>query len=375
MNFGSPPEDLDYSIPLEPMLISSVGNQKGALKDLLSSLVDTHPTKLTAKQRDEVRSVYRQILLNVVYNSIRRIYTAVSRSATAYATGSYWRRCGLTYKYTVAVLDRLEKDELIHQFKGLPWYEAGAGFGKLTRVFGRELLAQKLDVPRLCEQIMFEGVEDDRDVLEIKDFGYPASNIDGDHPDRLRLRAINEFLKDYNWQQKGPMRLIYKGSPMHGGRVYSRFQNMPREYRRGMLIGGKPTVELDYKSNHLAMLIALQKHPIPDDPYQAIAEKTNLSRDQVKKFVTAALGASSESSAFGALKKDRFNKELFNKVRDALLSLYPGVPLFRGFGVVLQSLEGQIALDIMYEGVKAGIVVLPVHDSFITTVEKQRLAT
>ena len=45
--------------------------------------------------------------------------------------------------------------------------------------------------------------------------------------------------------------------------------------------------------------------------------------------------------------------------------------MFRGFGVVLQSLEGQIALGIMHEGVKAGVVVLPVHDSLITTVENK----
>ena len=38
---------------------------------------------------------------------------------------------------------------------------------------------------------------------------------------------------------------------------------------------------------------------------------------------------------------------------------------------MMQSLEGQIALDIMYRGAKAGIVVLPVHDSFITTEEHE----
>lgn len=42
------------------------------------------------------------------------------------------------------------------------------------------------------------------------------------------------------------------------------------------------------------------------------------------------------------------------------------VYLFKGMGTVLQSLEGQIALDIMYEGSAAGIPVLPVHDSFLT---------
>jgi hypothetical protein len=371
MNFGLPPEDLDYSIPMEPMRIGLMGEEQEALKEFLTFLVDTHPTKLTKKQKDELRSVYRQILLNVIYNSIRSIYSAVPRGVGAFAKGSYWNRLGLTYRFTISALDRLEAEGYIYQFKGVPWYEAGEGLGKLTRIYGADLLAQKIDVERVREEIVFEGVLDDRDELELKDFGYPASAIDEDHPDRQRLTAINKFLDGFNWQQKGPMRLIYKGSPMHGGRVYSRFQNMPRLHRKGMLISGKPTVELDFKANHLSMLIASQGLPIPADPYTDIAVKTELSRDQVKKFVTASLGASSEDSAFAALKKDRFNKLLFNKVRDALLQLFPGVPLFRGFGTVLQSLEGQIALDIMHQGVIDGVVVLPVHDSFITTLENK----
>ena len=38
---------------------------------------------------------------------------------------------------------------------------------------------------------------------------------------------------------------------------------------------------------------------------------------------------------------------------------------------MLQSLEGQIALDLMEAGANEGIVVLPVHDSFITTIDKE----
>jgi tmRNA-binding protein len=38
---------------------------------------------------------------------------------------------------------------------------------------------------------------------------------------------------------------------------------------------------------------------------------------------------------------------------------------------MLQSLEGQIALDIMEAGATEEIVVLPVHDSYITTVDNE----
>ena len=42
---------------------------------------------------------------------------------------------------------------------------------------------------------------------------------------------------------------------------------------------------------------------------------------------------------------------------------YPEVRLFDGFGIHAQSLEGQMLKDVMLEGVRAGKVVLPVHDA------------
>ena len=78
-SFGLPPEDLDYSLPLEPMRLNVIGEQQSALKDLLTELIEIHPTKLTKDQRHDLRDVYRQILLNVIYNSIRRVYTALPR--------------------------------------------------------------------------------------------------------------------------------------------------------------------------------------------------------------------------------------------------------------------------------------------------------
>jgi hypothetical protein len=87
MDFGRPPEDLDYSFPLEPMRVKTLEGQTNVFKEFLTELVNTHPTKLTAEQRDDVRSVYRQVLLNVIYNSTRRIYTALPRGTAAFKEG------------------------------------------------------------------------------------------------------------------------------------------------------------------------------------------------------------------------------------------------------------------------------------------------
>ena len=364
MDFGRPPEDLDYSFPMEPMRVKTLGGQTGEFKEFLTELVDTHPTKLTAEQRDDVRSVYRQVLLNVVYNSSRRIYTALPRGTAAFKEGGYWSKLGLTYRLTVTVLDRLVADGYTVQMKGV--YNGPGGFARLTRIFGTNNLSKRIDAEKLMQSAEFFW-DDDAAPVVLTNFPYSADVLSDDHPDVMRVKAINKFLKSHAWQQKGPIRIIYKNNPMYGGRLYTRFQNLRRETRYEMKINGEPIVELDYKANHLSMLIALVGLTIPADPYQLVANDTNLTREQVKKFVTAALGASSEGSAFGALKQHRFNRQVFESVRDALLSRFPEIPLFKGFGTALQSLEGQIALDIMYEGAKAGIVVLPVHDSFITT--------
>ena len=367
-SFGKPPEDLDYSLPLEPMRLKVIGEQQCALKNLLTELIDTHPTKLTNDQKHDLRDVYRQILLNVVYNSIRRVYTALPRGTQSFQKGSYWSSCGLTYKFTVPALDRLSEAGLIVQSKGV--YNGPGGFSRLTRIFGTDKLALRVDAQKIAEAVDF-GWDEDAAQVVLTDFPYKADTLSEEHPDVIRVTRINKFLKDHHWQQRGPVRVMYKKNPVYSGRVYTRFQNMPKELRAQMRIDDKETVELDYKSNHLMMLIAMLGQALPDDPYLAIASKSASNRDQVKTFITASLGADSEVKAFNSLKRKKFNKELFNRIKLATNDLYKGLPLFTGVGVMLQSLEGQIALDIMDAGASQGIVVLPVHDSFITTADNE----
>jgi hypothetical protein len=305
----------------------------------------------------------------VIYNSIRRVYTAIPRGTQSFQKNTYWSRCGLTFKFTVAALNRLIKEEFIEQKIGV--YNGPGGFSKLTRIFGTEKLAKRVDAKKIAEAVDF-GWNEDVALVVLTDFPYTADALIEDHHDLVRIKKINKFLKEHQWQQRGPVRVIYKHNPVYSGRVYTRFQNMPKELRAQMRIDGQETVELDYKSNHLMMLIAMLNQPLPDDPYLEIAQIAACSRDQVKAFITSSLGADLEESAFNSLKRQRFNKKLFNKVKDTATSLYPGLPLFTSVGTMLQSIEGQIALDIMEEGANKGIVVLPVHDSFITTIGNKK---
>lgn len=363
--FSTLPDDLDYSLPIEPMRLDVVGDQGEALRSFISHLIDTHPTKLKKKERDRLRDAYRQILLNVLYNSIRRVYTGVSRRKEAYNPGGYWRSLGLTYTFTVAVLDRLADEGYIEIQPG--FLDRRSGIGRLTRIFAKPKLAEKIDAYSIAEHIQISSADE---MLILRDFNV-GGIVKEDHPDLERLRIINNFLDGFNWPQKGPIRLIYNSDPLRGGRLYTRFQNLKRELRAQITISGKPTVELDFKANHLSMLITMVGGKLSPDPYLDIALKAGQTRDKVKRFITVALGADNEDKASAATRQYGISKERFLALKNATNVLFPKVTLFAGIGVSLQSLEGQIALDIMVEGAQSGVPVLPVHDSFITTAENE----
>ena len=50
-------------------------------------------------------------------------------------------------------------------------------------------------------------------------------------------------------------------------------------------------------------------------------------------------------------------------MKDASLKVFPKLELFNGWGIYAQNFEGQILKNVMLEGVKEGIVCLPVHDA------------
>ena len=79
-----------------------------------------------------------------------------------------------------------------------------------------------------------------------------------------------------------------------------------------------------------------------------------------------SFGSPTEEKAFNACKEHRINRELFNKLKDATQKIYPDIGFFNpvGFGTVLQSSEGQIARQLLLNGVEAGIPALPIHDAF-----------
>jgi hypothetical protein len=84
----------------------------------------------------------------------------------------------------------------------------------------------------------------------------------------------------------------------------------------------------------------------------------------VKAFMTVAMGASSELSAINALcQQHGFTTKALKALTAATRKVFPRLELFTGWGLYAQNYEGQILKDVMLEGIKEGIVCLPVHDA------------
>jgi hypothetical protein len=63
------------------------------------------------------------------------------------------------------------------------------------------------------------------------------------------------------------LRRLFNWNMDLGGRFYGHYQQIPSADRKRILIDGERTVELDYKSVHIALLYALEGLPVTTDPY------------------------------------------------------------------------------------------------------------
>lgn len=194
-------------------------------------------------------------------------------------------------------------------------------------------------------------------------------------------------------------RIFNDGKWNRGGRLYGGWwQNIPSKQRQHILINGEPTVELDFCTQSLVLLYAIEGIHFGDsgvDGYEVPDRKGKVyPRDVVKELFTIAVNTASANSTISAFINDRKKKENTaheqgdsftsftqldrkdcQQVLDTFLSAHAPIAhhLFRGKdkGLYLQYLDSQIADEILRLMTKAKIPVLCVHDSFIVAAQHE----
>jgi hypothetical protein len=182
--------------------------------------------------------------------------------------------------------------------------------------------------------------------------------------DRKTLTAIYHVLD--------PTKLTY--GRIHGGA----WQMIPAVFRRGILIDGQDTVELDYSAQVVHIIAGLEGIQLTGDPYAIPLPFTDydpdFAREVVKSAIVIMLNTSNLKAMNGAL-RNKFRDDprtencpiLPKPIRECILAHHPFLKDYavKGIGKDLFMYDAEIARQIIQTFLDAGKVVLPIHDGFV----------
>lgn len=221
---------------------------------------------------------------------------------------------------------------------------------------------------------------------------------------RKNLAAQNEAITgtEIGGCEIAAMVRYFNQSMQRGGRFTARgnsWQNIARTMRPHVTIANEPTAELDYKTLHPAILYSMAGAALPEDSYAL----NGWPRDLVKLGLLVIINAKSRRGAIGAIshsdgrkweRDEGGNPIAFTHERELMQTLAePGSPradqlakqlithmekmhapiahfFGQDMGAKLMAIDSRMAEAVMMEMLGRGIVVLPVHDSFLVPASK-----
>lgn len=378
-----------------PIALKNIGIAKEAIETIRAEIKDS----LTVKRKDaqtHVNHAFRLIISNLVVCCLAKDRLSLAGREKDYTKDSSYKKLRLTFRAVKTVTEALIKGKYITFHKGnilkkeVNSYQPTKELELLLLPLIYEIQEEYLgDYKSLVifKSKAKENPKADNLVEEQEELGATKNHIMGrrsyspdlpeNHPDIAALKTINEYLKGVSYALKSPVRRIYSyEDPMQGGRLYARLQGLPDRRARiriNTLLNGKPAAEVDLSANHARMLMALQDKQLPADFYDRITAKTKTTREQVKFLVTRAIGASNRRIS---LKPNAQDGDWFKgnyvitpkqrlEIENTIKADYPELfsQLYKGMGIHMQSLEGDILLRAMLNLIKEDIPSLPVHDA------------
>jgi hypothetical protein len=168
-------------------------------------------------------------------------------------------------------------------------------------------------------------------------------------------------------------RIFARGSMTEGGRFYRGWwQSLPSLYRPHITINGLKTCEVDYSGMAIGIMYAQigVQFPLDRDPYDIgfidWQGTTDPRRKLIKKFFNALIN--DERGNYRLKKKEQdtvgvSHEELLSNVLGVHASIADR--LSTGAGLGTQFIDSEIASYVMHKMMAQGVLVLPIHDSFI----------
>lgn len=386
--------EFDNSRPLDVHRWSEFPEVKAAVNHLADELRESTSKKLTAKQKRHLRVVVLDLYSAYLIDPTR--YVAYSRNRNNYNPPSRYDKLFIRYDPLIQVIDSLSSLGYLEGKMGFRDIETGVS--KQTRMRATMKLIDLIQNRHKVTPPMIQRAEGE-EVIILRD--HKKKKIDyEDTPETNRMRdnlkRYNEFLSKasislafrpedmprVDWTADRLHRVFNNGTFEEGGRFYGGWwqHGIPRELRGRILINGMPTVEIDYSGFHIRLLYTLKNLEFEGDPYQFLPDKS--FRGLLKQCILVSINTKGRKRSLLAIRKSikKEHPELIpdlemvdkqpgklGKLLDEFLDHHKPISeyIYSGMGIKLQELDSRIAEWVMMDMTAKGILVLPVHDSFI----------
>lgn len=166
---------------------------------------------------------------------------------------------------------------------------------------------------------------------------------------------------------------VFSEEDGRAGRLYGHWvQRLPKEFRKQLLINGKPTAELDYGGMQMALLYARTGRSMLDT--EDLYAVPGYRREDMKAVLVRSVGTATRAEALGALRKMLVDEGRNRPGRDVDLydafwgfheGLSPHLDGNEAAWAELQTLDSRLALRVLGSLLEQGVAAIPIHDSFV----------
>lgn len=332
------------------------------VQDLIDYIVDKSGKKKTPKTFPVFVQHIELIILNLAKCVMLRQWCIIPMDTNAYSNGQYKNK-GLSARYIRLIVDVMEKEGFIEVVRGKKYKV------EPTRTAIQPLSVMAIDA---LEHYLHssEAFESPYASLAKPVEGYTLTDSDEAQlkQDEQDMAIINGFLSNHYWPCKSPVKRKYSGKIGLSGRIYCSFQSLSQRrtpVRANSMIDEEPIVEVDVKASHMRMAVALfYGQKLSREFYSEVEEQTGVYQSKVKKFSTYLFSCSSRESALGSFKSSASGGEKdFEAIESYILGRFPNLPAYKGWSLLAMNYEGEILKRVMLEGVRNGVVTLPIHDA------------
>jgi hypothetical protein len=184
---------------------------------------------------------------------------------------------------------------------------------------------------------------------------------------RRECRDIYGLINSLGVVRNSLHRVFNRGSFSLGGRFYGPWcQNIPQELRPFITIDERPTIELDYPRLHPTLLYAEADQRLCGDAY----EISGWDRRLVKIAFNTLVNADTRVAAIRSIAREIGGQGAYRKAEQLVQAIeakhQPIASAFgTGAGLRLMRRDSGMTERIMLQLVRKGVVVLPIHDSYI----------